>query len=380
VPVLLRWLISGIALLLLLGAVVLVVAEGEETLAQAGETGDFDWQAALGRMSDEGFDRLAGPWNLELPADHGAHPQARTETWTFNAYLGAPDETIGVHFILLRVSLTPPEEPQVSPWEMREAYRGHVTLLDEARGAAFGEERLHRGLSGVAGHDAEQQEVRLDRWSLHYGQGPEGGDLRLEATVGETVMNLSFSPAKTAASLGTDGADTPFRGYAITRMDAEGTVVTEGEQRQVAGLAWMDHIWGDVPLPVGPIVWDRLQLQLDDGRELSVTRTRRRDGGGTPTLSGFVVDTQGDVQGLEGSSIELEARRTWRPDAAATPYRLDWRLEAGELELNIEPVLDDQTHDFVTPVWIGMVEAEGTRDGEPVSGRGTMLLTGVEDQ
>ena len=35
-------------------------------------------------------------------------------------------------------------------------------------------------------------------------------------------------------------------------------MATGDDRRPVSGLAWLDHAWGDVPLPLGPIAFDRL--------------------------------------------------------------------------------------------------------------------------
>jgi len=331
-----------------------------------------DWTGLLGEIPQDGFERPTG--RLVLPDDHGAHPAAFTETWTVSAHLrddrGAD---IGVQFVLIRVGLMPPDADRASVWGPRAVYRAHVTLVDGTQATAVGEERLHRDVPGVAGHDAARRQVWLDDWTLTYSDGP----LTLTATVGDRTLELALTPAKDTVDLSPDGA--PFRGYAITRMAAEGVVAEGGEHRAVSGTAWLDHLWGDVPLPVGPIAGDRLLLQLDDGTDLTVTRTRRRDGGGTATVAGFVVDPDGGFRQI-GDSAAMEATRTWRGNAACDAYPLDWRLSAGELDLTVTPVVDDQLHAFAAPVWSGAVTAEGRRDGEAVSGRGTLLLTGYADR
>jgi predicted secreted hydrolase len=120
---------------------------------------------------------------------------------------------------------------------------------------------------------------------------------------------------------------------------------------------------------------DQLQLQLDDGTDLLVTRTRRRDGGGTPTLAGYAVDPHGGMEPLASAALEMEATRTWR-DAVGASFPLDWRLRAGELQAHVAPIADDQVHDFAVPLWSGIVTVEGVLRDRRVFGRGTLLLTG----
>jgi predicted secreted hydrolase len=38
----------------------------------------------------------------------------------------------------------------------------------------------------------------------------------------------------------------------------------------LTGTAWLDRLWGDVPLPGGPVLRDRLVLHLSDGTDLSL--------------------------------------------------------------------------------------------------------------
>jgi predicted secreted hydrolase len=373
-----RWLVSATVLAGAVGAGALMLLRGEQPEERSAATaGGLALQGMLAELSYEGSDEPAGPWRLELPEDHGAHPNGRAETWAVAAHLRGPGgEDMGIQVALLRVRLMPPDAPpRDSAWGPRALYRAHVTLFDGLTNAAAGEERLHRDVPGVAGHDAALREVWLDNWSIQYGLGEERDQIRLKATVGETEFALSLTPAKDAVALDPEGAGVPFRGYAITRMTAEGLVEDKEERRAVSGFAWLEHLWGDVPLPIGPIVWDRLQLQLDDGTDLSLTRTRRRDGGGTATVAGFAVGPDGRLEPLESPRVEMEPTRTWRGGVAGARYPLDWRLNAGELSLEVSPVVDDQLHGFVSPLWSGTVAAEGRRGSEPVSARGTMLLT-----
>jgi predicted secreted hydrolase len=341
--------------------------------------GVVDWDAWLAELSDESFERPSGAWRPELPREHGAHPTARMETWNIAAHLAnAGGERLGVQFSLLRVGLRPPDAAQAeTPWELRELYRGHVALLSPERPA--GEERFSRAVPGTAGYDEALREVRLDDWSLRFGQGEGGTELRLDASVGGTRLELRLTPAKAAMASAPEG-DAPFRGYSLTRLDVRGRLGAGSALQPVSGLAWLDHAWGELPLPGGPIAWDRLQLQLDDGTDLSLTRARRREGGGSPTVEGYAVGPDGTPERLAGGSIEMEPSRIWRPDRNGAPYPVEWRLAGDGLELSVAPLRDDQLQDFVAPLWSGMVTAEGLADRRRVTGVGTLTLTGYEGQ
>jgi predicted secreted hydrolase len=93
-------------------------------------------------------------------------------------------------------------------------------------------------------------------------------------------------------------------------------------------------------------------------------------------LAAYAVSATGELEVLAGASLEMEPTRTWRNDAVAARFPLDWRIRAGELQLKVAPIADDQLHDFAAPLWSGIVIVEGVLGKRPVSGRGTLLLTG----
>lgn len=341
----------------------------------------IDWVAALETIPDEGFERPIESWRLNLPADHGAHPGTRTETWLLGAHLrSAAGESVGVQLALARVALVPPDAPtRESAWATREVYRGHVVLATEAQQRGAGEERFSRATLGLAGHDADAQRVWLDDWSLYYGEGEHRDQLRVEARLDDTSVDIVLRPSKSAVSVGEEGGRAPFRGFALTRLTAEGFVRRPSDEQSVSGLAWLDHVWGEVPLPIGPVVWDRVQLHLDDGSDVSMIRTRRRIGGGDPTARGYRVDAQGDVERLEAAVTDMTPIRSWQRESDGMGYPLYWRLSAPDIDLDIEPLVDDQAHDFSAPVWSGVVVAHGRSHGRPVSGTGYLELTGYEN-
>ena len=285
-------------------------------------------------------------------------------------------DDLGAQVSFFRLGVTPPGSPQGETWELRELYRGHVAWMDAGASGPSGEERFARGIPALAGYDAEAGELRLDDWVL----GFEGDTIRLQATVQDAaVMNLVMVPEKPAVAPGGEGGEAPFVGYALTRLAVTGSVDRGLGEEVVSGTAWLDHSWGELPIPgTGPVAWDRLQGQLDDGSDISVLRSRRSDGRGTPTLNGAVVEASGAVSAVDEAALRMTPVSTWRDAATGIEYPVEWRLEGAGLALDVEPVTDAQARAFTVPMWNGMVRLTGTRGGVPVAGKGTLQLTGYE--
>lgn len=320
---------------------------------------------------DEDFPRLSGPWQLAFPDDMGPHPNARAETWVIAAHLETESgDPVSLQVSLSRLGLRAPD-PDGGFFDLSAIYRGHVILLPGPGSPAIAEERVSRG-GGAAGDDIDKREFWLDDWRISV---DAVGGLTLAASPGDRPIILHLTPERPALSQNTSG-DTPFRGFAVSRMTTEGRV---GEAA-VTGTAWLDRAWGEVPVPGGPLGYDRLILQLDDGTDIGLLRTRRRDGVGTATLDGALVAPDGAITAVTDDTLAMTVQTFWQPDDGAASYPVAWTLAGAGLDLRLTPLRADQRHDFLFPLWSGGVAVEGTRDGVPVTGSGTLQLTGYEGQ
>ena len=319
---------------------------------------------------DEDFPRLSGPWQLVLPDDLVAHPGARAETWAIAAHLEtASGDPVNVQVTFSRLGLRAPD-PDGGPFDLSAIHRGHVIVLLDPASPAIAEERVSRG-GGAAGDDTGSGEVGLDDWRMSV---DEGGGLSLDLALGDMPVTLRLTPERPALVQNT-GGEAPFRGFAISRMTTEGRI---GEAA-VTGTAWLDRAWGETPMPGGPLAYDRLLLHLDDGTDIGLLRTRRRDGVGIATMDGAVIGPDGTVTGVTDESLEMTVLDDWQPEDG-TAYPVAWRLAGAGLDFTLTPLRPDQRHAFLFPLWSGGVLVEGSRDGQPVTGSGTLQLTGYEEQ
>ncbi len=338
--------------------------------------------SAIAKISDENFERPSSAWKLKLPEDHGAHDNSRTETWQLLTHLSDDDgNELGFQFLFLRIGIAPPTAPpKESIWDVRQIERVHVALLDANSAKVTHEERFGRGIPRLSGFDLDAAELRMDNWFLSFGDDGTRATLKLYATISDkAVVELDMRPVKQAVALEPDGADAPFVGYSMTRLIVDGSVDLGQGKKRFTGTAWYDHLWGELPVPgAGPVAWDRLQLQLDDGAEISAVRSRRIDGKGVATVNGATFEPNGEVISLDEDTINMIASRTWKSPSTGIEYPIEWQLKGPDLDITVEPLFDAQFLDFSVPLWSGVVRVNGRRAEAPVSGFGTLQLTGYE--
>jgi predicted secreted hydrolase len=349
--------------------------------AQAAE--GLDWLTILDRVPFESFEAVETDRVITFPVDYGSHPNSPADVWNLAVHLKTPEgKDVGVHISMARVAIVPPDRsPAASEWEVREFWRGHATFIQSGLRTAVGEERVRRGFPGIAGYDGERLELRLDNWSLRFAEGAGEQLARATASFGSTAkVALDLVPAKAVISRGSgNAAAAPFIGYAVSRLHAGGVLTTPDGDEAVSGVAWFEHLWGDLPFPGGPTATDRLVLHLDDGTELAINRTRRRDGSGIASVDGFTVRADGAVEQVS-EETRLTPAGTWREARGQAEYPIRWTLVQDDMELEITPVADDQLHGFLAPIWNGMVVAHGTSGSRAISAVGTLQLQGYEDE
>ena len=170
--------------------------------------------------------------------------------------------------------------------------------------------------------------------------------------------------------------------YSLTRMPTEGFVTLDGERFAVKGDSWMDHEFGTSFLEKTAA---GLGLVLD-----SAGRWRRSDdvpdapGRRQPRSAQQRHDRRGRANptaGWSASEFTLTPGRLWASPASAARYPVEWRISVpGEqLDLRVRPVVDAQELTGArsgVSYWEGAIDVEGTRAGQPVTGRGYLEMTG----
>ena len=108
-----------LAALALAGLSVYLLARPEPPLAPKAS---LSVSGALRAANDQGYARALNPREFRFPADHGPHPEFRTEWWYYTGNLAtAQGRRFGFQLTFFRSALAPEMPERSSPWATRQA-------------------------------------------------------------------------------------------------------------------------------------------------------------------------------------------------------------------------------------------------------------------
>ena len=337
--------------------------------------------------------RQARPgYAFEFPRDHFEHADFSTEWWYYTGNLRAEDgRRFGFELTFFRVGLGRAGE-RATAWDLDQVYLAHFAVSDVRGERLLRSERTNRSGPGLAGASREQAAVWNGNWRVDYLPGdPLRPPQRLEASSEGVAIRLSLVPAKPVVVHGERGVSRKAGGagqashyLSFTRLQASGSLMLDGTEHEVEGLAWMDHEFFSEGLSADLVGWDWMSAQLEDGTELMLYGLRGPSGQHSRFSSGTFVDTDGAATRLDSSEFSLHPGRLWESDETGAAYPVEWTVEVTslDLELAVRPLLDDQeltSPTAYTPVyWEGAVEYVGRRSGQDVRGRGYLEMTGYD--
>ncbi len=393
------------SLLLILGVVVASLGAAAFVLTREDRPDVTGLGLADAMRSDTtGFALAIEPREFVFPADHGPHPDFRTEWWYLTGNLAAVDPNapepavplvdlpfpdgrpFGFELTLFRVAASPPtvDTTQYGDWNTRQFYMGHFGVTDIAAEQFHAFERFSRAAGGLAGAQADPFRVHLDDWAVE--AGPEGlPQMRVYARQDGVAIDLLVTPAKPMVLQGDRGLSQKGREpgnasyyYSYTRLDARGTFETpDAGLVDVRGQVWMDREWSTSALDDGQVGWDWFALQLSDGRDLMVYQLRDRDGGASALSKGTIVEVDGTSRTLRLDDFSVEPTRQWTSPHSDATYPVAWRVRVPSegLDLSVESVLDDQELNVSVRYWEGAVRVNG---GGGLTGVGYVEMTGYD--
>jgi predicted secreted hydrolase len=334
---------------------------------------------------DQEFATAVPGLSLVFPKDHGKHPTFQTEWWYFTGNLESEGgRRWGFQVTFFRRALFKEPIAIGSSWVVRDVYPAHFALTDVQSNRFFHGELLSREGPGLAGAAINDLKVHVRDWSANR----ENDQIRLKARQNGHALDLLLISKKPPVLHGNSGYSRKGEAenqasyyYSLTHLQAAGTLTFQGASHQVQGSAWMDHEFGSSMLLAGQVGWDWFSLQLDDGSELMVSYLRRKDGTREKPFGTF-ISKDGKAIDLANESIMISPQGKWTSPHTKAVYPSGWTVHIREQKiiLEIAPLIRDQelsSGDFNRlTYWEGAVEANGTRNGNPVYGRGYVELTG----
>ena len=316
---------------------------------------------------------------IAFPADHGAHPDFRTEWWYVTGWLNTPDgRALGFQVTFFR-SRPDVDQRNPSAFAAKQILFAHAALSDPAVGKLLHDQRAARAGFGLAEASTADADITLDDWSLKRGAD---GAFHAKARAAEFSLDLVFTPKQFALIEGDNGysrkgplATEASYYYSLPHLDVSGNVQRGGRSETVTGTAWLDHEWSSALFDPKAVGWDWVGLNLDDGGALMAFQMRDA-AGGVIWAGGSLRGAGGEVTRFAPQDVRLTTERNWRSPRTDAIYPVERtlaiRLPAGERQWRIVPLFDDQELDSRAgggPVyWEGAVRVPG--------GRGYLELTG----
>ncbi|MYC21595.1 MAG: carotenoid 1,2-hydratase [Caldilineaceae bacterium SB0662_bin_25] len=164
-------------------------------------------------------------------------------------------------------------------------------------------------------------------------------------------------------------------------METSGTIVFSGDRIAVTGLSWMDHEFGTSALSGDAVGWDWFAVTLDNEVVLMFAEIRTKSGRSQDVFEGTLSFPDGRQLPIQPDDFTLTPTGQWTSPDSGTVYPSGWRVTfpAHEIELTIDPLIDDQEMDVAFSYYEGATIVRGTMNGEPVAGRGYVELTGYAE-
>ena len=319
---------------------------------------------------------------LEFPRDHGSHSEFRTEWWYITAWVrDSNGHDLGVQITFFR-NRPGVAENGTSRFAPRQLLFAHAAVADPRYGRLRHDQRAARAVLGLAEAKESTTDVHIADWSLRLA----ADTYRASINARDFTLDLAFTAQAPVLLQGNRGvsrkgprATQASYYYSRPHLHVDGTVTLNGHAEAVYGTAWLDHEWSSDYLAPEARGWDWVGLNFDDGSALMAFRIRD-SAGAMYWAGGALQEPRGAVRNLQPSEVRFTPLRHWRSARTGIDYTIAFRVEAGGLDVTLEPLIDDSELDSRASVgtiyWEGAVRAiVGGRE----VGRGYLELTGYGD-
>jgi len=318
-------------------------------------------------------------YRIELPRDGGSHPEFNIEWWYVTGWLQDANGTqrgFQVTFFRHRNSGADDNPSKFSPTQILFA---HAALSDPADKKLLRGEHTARAGFGLAAAEQHATNVFIDDWSLR----AVGENFVTQVTAQDFELALTLRATQPAvlqgdrgfSQKGPDPANASHY-YSLPQLAVQGSIAIRGAKLAVTGQAWFDHEWSNAYVDPQSVGWDWIGINLRNGDALMAFRMR--DAQGRQRWAGATLRSGGKTQSFTPEQIQWTPLQQWRSPRTGVQYPIAWRVQVGQLNLVLRPLMADQENDARGSVgqlyWEGAVQAQ---DGAgALIGRGYLELTG----
>jgi predicted secreted hydrolase len=316
---------------------------------------------------------------LVFPADHGAHPDLRTEWWYITGHAQDGDRTFGFQVTFFRTRVDATQQMQ-SRFAARQLVFAHAAVTDVQGRKLWHDQRIGREGFGIAQATEGEARLRLRDWSLQR----DGNGWHAVVAASGFAFDVRCAATQPVLLQGRQGLSRkgPEPGqasyyYSEPQLAVSGKLSLQGRTFDVAGKAWMDHEWSEALMHPEAVGWDWIGMNLDDGSALTAFRLRRKDGS-TLWDGGSFRGADGVLHVASPGETEFRPQRRWTSAASNATYPVEWMVRTAADFYTVRAVIDNQELDSRASTgaiyWEGLSELMDS-NGRKV-GRGYLEMTG----
>jgi len=326
---------------------------------------------------------------VQLPRDHAAHSDFKTEWWYYTGHLDGNDGgCYGFQLTFFRIRTANLWYKWLPVWWFLYPHliAAHIAITDVTDQRFYSAESIQERTSGNAGAKEDSYHVWLGNWFVL--DTPAGH--RLHAQDRHIGLDLILTPKKPPALHGEGGYlwkgvdGIPSYYISFTRMDAGGEIRIKEKTVNVTGQAWMDHEFTSFKPKHSTRGWNWFAIQLASGYDVMLYQMHRTDGSVSTDCTGTLVDPEGNTSSIAKPSYRIEETSFWTSPRTGVTYPVRWTVLLTDVPatLDVKALIPDQEmvmKDSKISYWEGACTVTGPWAGSPVTGKAYVELTGYEE-